>query len=980
MRLYCGIDISDRSIEVVALAKERDTVRVVKTARVVLSSGLVDRGVVQDAKALGAVLGAVLDANLGRTRRFQVAVSLPETQVYSKVVSLPSALDEAMAKAAVMTAAADFMPLSIESCFTAVHPLGVNGGETRDWVLTAVPKEVFAGFREVAAVARVAPAFFDSEAASIARAARLKESPFMVADIGARTTIVAVVDGGLRLSASLMVGGDFLTEAVETRLGVPLVEAERIKRRAGFDTAVEDGRVMLILQKPMTEIIEEIRHTMSYYVERHGRPIRVVALSGGTSLLPSFVEYLKSNFPGVTVGRIDPFRGLEVDDFPGAADVRREAVLYATATGLALRLAAVVTEPSLVFPGVEKRPSTFSFLIELVKPLLMPKKAKSPSEGRAAKKKSASVPGGKKVSSREVPAASLGGEGETPAGKTSETVLTAPSVSEPVAAPSPAASSPAQGYAGQSAGQAAPILPPELVQAQVPAAAVEVAAELKPAKSKEKPAETKEAVEVKAIMPPVAPAPAPEPVEENLPEAVSPAELVEAIETEPPQSAIEVDLPVVPHELPAPEPVEENLPEADEKDYGLGIGDILAGADVVEPPTPLSDELEPEPVKTGVKRLKIEEILGRRHPETMAESGPDDELDAASVPEPRSRRPFPWLIVLLVLMFLAAAGSVFLFMGKFGLPTKLFGGGSDQAAELAVPTEEPAAPSVDGRSVVLNLLLTTGDETSSDDREAVKSRLVETEVSATASFSATGEAPAPAQASGTVRAVGTIKVVNKSGAPVPLVEKTRFQTSDGVLFRMKSHAVIAASGETPVEVYADVPGAAGNIAPATFTVPGLAGTSLASLVTGRSDVAMSGGSEGQSAGAKVKAVSADDLAAAKKDLAARLLKEALGNFDAMVGQSESVSSDLVIGADVSVDAPAAGTPGEKFTVKLTQRYQALLIPEEPIAALLAERLPGSLPAGADAASFTVGKPNYIIEAHPEPGKAQVRVEAPVVPR
>jgi hypothetical protein len=80
---------------------------------------------------------------------------------------------------------------------------------------------------------------------------------------------------------------------------------------------------------------------------------------------------------------------------------------------------------------------------------------------------------------------------------------------------------------------------------------------------------------------------------------------------------------------------------------------------------------------------------------------------------------------------------------------------------------------------------------------------------------------------------GTITVINASANSWPLVPKTRFQTGDGIIFRLQNAVTVpGAQGDKPgtldiqvaadeKDVYEQVVGDRGNIAPTKFFLPGL---------------------------------------------------------------------------------------------------------------------------------------------------------------
>ncbi len=125
-------------------------------------------------------------------------------------------------------------------------------------------------------------------------------------------------------------------------------------------------------------------------------------------------------------------------------------------------------------------------------------------------------------------------------------------------------------------------------------------------------------------------------------------------------------------------------------------------------------------------------------------------------------------------------------------------------------------------------------------------------------------------------ASGTITIYNTQTKSQPLIATTRFATAAGLIFRIHTAVTIpggttAKPGSITATVYADQAGASYNVGSTSFTVPGFAGTPLASAVYARSESAMTGGASGnipivdavaetQARGALITALSPDLLA------------------------------------------------------------------------------------------------------------------------
>jgi len=130
-------------------------------------------------------------------------------------------------------------------------------------------------------------------------------------------------------------------------------------------------------------------------------------------------------------------------------------------------------------------------------------------------------------------------------------------------------------------------------------------------------------------------------------------------------------------------------------------------------------------------------------------------------------------------------------------------------------------------------------------------------------------------------ASGNITLFNTTNSAWPLIKDTRFQTSEGIVFRIQQPVTVPAAtssgpGQLEVFVVADqlddnnaIVGERGNIEPSRFFLPGLSEDSRSKLYA-ESNVAMSGGITDY-----VTFITKEDIEAAKSRLNDELLKDAL---------------------------------------------------------------------------------------------------------
>lgn len=167
-------------------------------------------------------------------------------------------------------------------------------------------------------------------------------------------------------------------------------------------------------------------------------------------------------------------------------------------------------------------------------------------------------------------------------------------------------------------------------------------------------------------------------------------------------------------------------------------------------------------------------------------------------------------------------------------------------------------------------------------------------------------------------ATGTIKVINASGNVWPLVARTRFQTADGLVFRISNPvSVPAARGEEKgtldvtvtadeLDVFDQVIGDRGNIGPSNFFLPGLSEENQKKLYA-ESSTPFSGGNT-----IVTKKVSPEDLEAARMKMVSDLQASAEAELQSYVKErngAQKTNLELLKGTEViSMSEPKVTIP------------------------------------------------------------------------
>ncbi|MFA5996936.1 MAG: type IV pilus assembly protein PilM [Candidatus Paceibacterota bacterium] len=162
-------------------------------------------------------------------------------------------------------------------------------------------------------------------------------APFLVIDIGAGSTKLALVDEGVvRGSHVISMGGQDITLNLSRSRGITFDQAEEIKCRVGI-LGEEEGRdVNTVAELLLANIMNEASRFAENYENKYGTKIIKVILVGGGARLKGIEKIVAKNFTHSTVVVGDPFVRLDTPAFL-ASTLKEISPDFGVAVGLALK-------------------------------------------------------------------------------------------------------------------------------------------------------------------------------------------------------------------------------------------------------------------------------------------------------------------------------------------------------------------------------------------------------------------------------------------------------------------------------------------------------------------------------------------------------------------------------------------------------------------------------------------------------------------
>jgi len=332
-----GLDIGASSVKIVQLRKKKNLTKLVGYQSRALPENLIIEGIISDHEAMTKLVKEMMaETKEGKFTAEKVIASIPDTNVFTRVLELPELTEKEM-KEAIYFEADQSIPMAITDLVIDYQILGPSPTKekTNDVLMVAAPLAIVNSYIQLFEILGFQPEAIETSLTAVVRALvsnKEKGEVIIVADIGAKKTNLGIYDDTLRFSDSVDFGGEMLTEAIVKGLKTDITDAEKMKKDLGLHDAKVKAEIMPQIENLKGEIIKVIR----YHDERAGekRKIGKIVLCGGSSNVVGLTEYLANELKlEVKVG--NPW--VNIDTYPIKPVPKSESAAYTNAIGLSLR-------------------------------------------------------------------------------------------------------------------------------------------------------------------------------------------------------------------------------------------------------------------------------------------------------------------------------------------------------------------------------------------------------------------------------------------------------------------------------------------------------------------------------------------------------------------------------------------------------------------------------------------------------------------
>lgn len=331
-----GVDIGTKTIKFVQLKKQGRLTRLIGHGQLPVPENYIIEGIIAEPEKLSELIKQYFNENSwGKVTAKRVAASLPESKIFTHLVTLPQK-SQKETEEAVNWEASQTIPMAMTDLYLDWQVIGPSAQEPgmSEVIYTAAPRAIVDSYVQLFDALGLELASIETNLLSIVRAIvsqKKNNVPTLVIDIGGRSTNLAVVDEVIRITGSTLLGGEQLTFRVSQALDITEAKAEkaltvkdekeRVKIRQALDTEV-------------TEITKEATRVINYYEERNTtRKIERILLCGGSASLPTLTDVFTEKL-GIKASVGNPWSNISV--YPLKSIPKEDVPSYTNAVGLAL--------------------------------------------------------------------------------------------------------------------------------------------------------------------------------------------------------------------------------------------------------------------------------------------------------------------------------------------------------------------------------------------------------------------------------------------------------------------------------------------------------------------------------------------------------------------------------------------------------------------------------------------------------------------
>lgn len=337
MITHFGLDIGTDSLKLLQVAHDKKTFRLVGVA-IGKTPGL---GLASESdKDLAAISEAIKSLRAeAKITTSEVVASVPDRLVFTQVIEVPKMKEDELAQA-IPWEAENLIPHPLSEVnldWKIIETKESSASNKMKVLLVAAPTAIVNRILKILRWANLEPLAVETESLAISRCFELAfgRTSFMIGNLGTKSIDLYVIhEGNLFLTRSLPAAGEAITRSVSSSLNLDLAVAEEYKKNYGLSQEFE-GKVAAATESVLATAADEFKKAIRFYEEKQQSTIKLLVLTGGTSVLPGLPEYFTKAL-GIEIQIADPLALVSMDN-TRRQSLKNWSPVFSVALGLAMR-------------------------------------------------------------------------------------------------------------------------------------------------------------------------------------------------------------------------------------------------------------------------------------------------------------------------------------------------------------------------------------------------------------------------------------------------------------------------------------------------------------------------------------------------------------------------------------------------------------------------------------------------------------------
>jgi type IV pilus assembly protein PilM len=336
-----GFDIGTRSVKIVQLQRSGHKTVVKAYGHAYFPQEAVVEGIIVDPDEVASAIKPLLQKQTyGHLSSNRVITGLPAAKLFTRTLKLPHMSDDDLGQA-INYEVEQYVPVPVSDLYIDYEIINNTQGKDGhiDVLMMAAPRAIVDSYIKLFDKLGLEIGAIEANMTAVVRSLLHSGdagSGTLVMDIGSISSDITIYDRFTPLTGSVPIGGESYTDSLVKTLAIKPDQANEIKMKFGIASSGMRDKVYSTIEPQLKTITKEVKRVIKFYQDRGGeqQKVKSIVISGGTANMPGIADYFRAdiNLP-LTIA--DPWKNLDIKK--ASPESEREAAMYATAIGLALR-------------------------------------------------------------------------------------------------------------------------------------------------------------------------------------------------------------------------------------------------------------------------------------------------------------------------------------------------------------------------------------------------------------------------------------------------------------------------------------------------------------------------------------------------------------------------------------------------------------------------------------------------------------------